>query len=120
MKRLAIALILTLCACSSQPHGSPAREPLPPPPPAGEPSDLIGLTGPQLQGLLGKAAFTRRENGSELWRYDNAQCRAFFFLYAQSGTMRVQHVETVPRGKTMAADTDCLTLLRAKPASPLS
>ncbi len=121
MKRLAIALVLLLGACTSQPRtGQSDNELLPAPPPVGEPSDYAGLTGPQLQAKLGAASFSRRENGSELWRYDNAQCRAFFFLYAEGGTMRVRHVETVPRGRSMAADLGCLNVLRAKPASPVS
>jgi hypothetical protein len=119
MKRLAFALVLLLGACTSQPR-QPGNEPLPAPPPVGEPNDLIGLTAPQLQGMLGQASFARRENGSELWRYDKAQCRVFFFLYSEGGTMRVRHVETVPRGRTMAADPACLNVVRAKPASPLS
>jgi hypothetical protein len=118
MKRLAIALVLLLGACSSGPE--PARTPLPSAPPTGEPRELIGLTGPQLQAMLGRAAFSRRENGSEMWRYDNPKCRAFFFLYVEGNTSRVRHVETMPRGRTMAADPACLNVLRAKPASPVS
>ena len=119
MKRLAIALLVVLCGCTSNPSREP-RETLPTPPPAGEPGDLIGLTSVQLQGLLGKASFARRENGSELWRYDNPQCRTFFFLYSEAGSMRVRHVETVPHGPTTAADPSCLAVLRGKPASPVS
>jgi hypothetical protein len=81
---------------------------------------LVGLTGQQLQAMLGRASFTRRENGSELWRYDSPQCRAFFFLYVDGNTTRVRHVETMPRGRSAAADPACLNALRAKPASPLS
>jgi hypothetical protein len=119
MKRLAVVLVLLLNACASQPR-EPSNEPLPASPPAGEPSDFVGLTGVQLQALLGQASFSRRENGSELWRYDNPQCRGFFFLYAEGGTMRVRHIETLPRGRSMAADPACLKVLRARPASPVS
>lgn len=117
MKRLAIALLVVLCGCSSQPDGG--RETLPSIP-KGEPGDLVGLSGPQLQGMFGKAAFSRKENGSEVWRYDNPQCRAFFFLYSEESNLRVRHIETIPKGKKQAADPACLNLLRAKPASPLS
>lgn len=119
MKRLALALVLLLGACSSTPQERLPGERLPAPPPAGEPAEFIGLTGPQLQAKLGRASFSRRENGSELWRYDNSACRGFFFLYAEGGVMRVRHVETLPRGR-VAADPSCLNVLRAKPASPLS
>jgi hypothetical protein len=117
MKRLAIGLLVMLCGCASTPS---QHESLPSPPPAGEPGDLVGLSAAQLQGLLGKATFARRENGSELWRYDISQCRTFFFLYSEAGSMRVRHVETVPQGRSAAADPSCLAALRAKPASPSS
>jgi hypothetical protein len=116
MKRLVLALVLLLGACATPP---PSRLALPAPPPKGEPTGLVGLSGRELQARLGTAAFTRRENGSELWRYDGKDCRAFFFLYTEGGTARVRHVETVPHGDT-AADTDCLNALRAKRSSPVS
>lgn len=120
MKRLALALVLLLGACSSAPRSEPGTEPLPAPPPTGEPAGYVGLSGPQLQAMMGPAAFSRRENGSEVWRYDNPACRGFFFLYAEGGVMRVRHVETIPKGRSMAADVGCLNVLRAKPASPVS
>ena len=121
MKRLVIALVLLLGACTSPPRAPvSSNTALPAPPPAGEPAELVGLTGPQLQAKLGVAAFSRRENGSELLRYDGRDCHAFFFLYADGRQMRVRHVETVPRGTTMAADLGCLSVLRGKPASPVS
>jgi len=114
MKRLAIALVLILGACAAPHVPENSRDTLPPPPPTGEPGDLIGLTAAQLQGFLGKASFARRENGSELWRYDNPQCHAFFFLYSEAGTMRVRHVETMPHGPMTAADPSCLAALHGK------
>jgi hypothetical protein len=93
---------------------------LPPPPPAGEPSGFIGLQPPQVQASFGKPSFTRRENGSELWRYDNGDCRVFLFFYSDGKDMSVRHVETIPQGKTSAADSACLTALRARSASPTS
>jgi hypothetical protein len=47
-----------------------------------------------------------------MWRYDTTSCRAFFFL---TGTPpKVQHVETLPRGKDNDADPACLNALRAR------
>jgi hypothetical protein len=111
MKWLAAALVFLLAACTSQPQRSPDN--LASPPPGGEPSDLFGLTSNQLRGSFGAPSFSRRENGSELWRYDNAQCRVFFFLYPAGNAMSVRHVETAPHGRT-AADPACLAALRAK------
>jgi hypothetical protein len=122
MKRLAVAgLLLLLCACASTPSQPvPPRVPLPPPPPPGEPPDLIGLSGTQLQAMFGTPAFWRKEYGSEMWRYDTQQCKVFFFLYPAGKGLSVRHVETLPRGKDTAADPACLTVLRGKPASPVS
>jgi hypothetical protein len=83
----------------------------------GEPTDFIGQSGRQLQTLLGVPAFTRKESGSEMWRYDTRQCRVFFFLYPAGTGLSVRHVETVPHAKAVAADAACLSILLGKPAS---
>lgn len=124
MKRLAAGMMLfVLCACASGPatqRTPSSRLNEPPPTPNGEPAGFIGLTSAQLRGSFGPPSFSRRENGSELWRYDTKDCRTFFFLYPAGNDMSVRHVETMPRGKIIAADANCLTALRAKSASPVS
>jgi hypothetical protein len=119
MKKLAACLCLFLAACATKaPPPTMPPVPLPPPPPSGEPADLVNLSAAQLRALFGAPAFMRAENGPEIWRYDGKQCRAFFFLYPDATSKAVRHVETVPRGKDMAADASCLSALRgAKPAS---
>lgn len=118
MKRLAIVACLLLSACSSE-EGSLFTNPLPAAPPVGEPADLFGNTASQLRHKFGEPALTRNENGSVLWRYDNKQCRAFFFLYPRDrdGSLAVRHVETVPKGADIAADLNCLASLRGRPVS---
>ncbi|HUO98826.1 MAG TPA: hypothetical protein VMU01_09165 [Rhizomicrobium sp.] len=121
MRRLAAGFtLLLLAACATPPPPQPVQPklPLPPPPPLGEPADLVGLSGPQLQALFGKPSFTRKEAGAEMWRYDKGSCRTFFFLYPGTAANEVRHVETVPRGRDMAADANCLALLRGTPTSP--
>lgn len=122
MKRLAaVTMLLLLSACASGPsQRAPERMALPAPPPNGEPAGLVGLTSAQLRASFGPPSFSRREYGSELWRYDIANCRVFFFLYPAGKDMSVRHIETMPRGRDIAADTACITALRAKPASPVS
>ncbi len=110
--------LLLLGACGS-PSLGPSQA-LPPPPPQGEPSGFVGMTGTQLRASFGAPSFSRRENGSELWRYDNARCRTFFFLYPVGREMGVRHVETVPHSAAEAADPNCLAALRAKSTSPSS
>ncbi len=111
-----VTLCLLLGACAS------ARAPrvaLPQAPPPGEPAGLVGLDAVQLRAAFGAPAFVRKDGGIEMWRYDSAACRAFFFLYPQGNGVSVRHVETLPRGTTIAADASCLAALQTRP-SPVS
>ena len=110
---LAVCLCAMLSACASKPKAPAVL--LPPPPPSREPTSLIGLSARDLRGFLGAPAFIRKENGTEMWRYDGTNCRAFFFLYSQGDGQTVRYIETVPRGAKTAADANCLTVLRARP-----
>lgn len=114
MKRRLPLLILCagLSACASQPRQQTAL--LPPAPPPGEPADIAGLMGPQVKASFGEPSFVRKDGQTEMWRYDGQTCRAFFFLYPQNGGEVVRHVETLPRGTTMAADTTCLDALKGR------
>jgi hypothetical protein len=111
-KNIAVLVFLALGGCAA-----PPRAPLPPaapiaPPPRTEPNSFTGLQAPQLRALAGAPAFTRKDGATEMWRYDTASCRAFFFL---TGTPpKVEHVETLPRGKDNEADPACLNALRAR------
>jgi len=93
---------------------------LPPPPAPGEPFGLIGLTAPKLRYVFGQPAFVRKDGVAEMWRYDGARCRAFFFLYPDEGGLEVRHVETLPHGKERAVDPTCLDALRGRAAPPVS
>jgi hypothetical protein len=118
MMRRAACLFLALAAagCAAQGPRAP-RTPantIPPAPPRGEPAQYINLTPASLQASFGKPAFVRKDGAVEMWRYDGASCRAFFFL---SGTPAlVHHVETLPRTAQAGADIGCLNALRAAPA----
>jgi hypothetical protein len=90
---------------------------LPQAPRAGEPAGLVGLSPQAVRAQFGKAAFERQEGTSRLWRYDGAACKAFFFFYVEGNTLAVRHVETVPRGASIAADITCLDALRGLPPS---
>lgn len=119
----AMLLCALLGACATTKPAPVAIPPaphvaLPPAPPAGEPSDLAGLQSAQLLVAFGPPAFVRKDGGIETWRYDGASCKAFFFLYSFGASLLVRHVETVPRGREMAADRTCLESLRTR--QPLS
>ncbi|MES2292960.1 MAG: hypothetical protein V4527_06655 [Pseudomonadota bacterium] len=118
-KNLAILAALALAGCAAQPRAPVApgasaptpTVPIPPPPPKGEPRLFTGIDAARLRALVGTPAFSRKDGNIEMWRYDAGSCHAFFFL--SGAPAKVQHVETLPRGKTSAADPECLSGLRA-------
>jgi hypothetical protein len=114
-KLASVAVVLVVAACARPPAPpSPAAPgvPIPPPPPRGEPDQFSGIGVDRLQVLLGSPAFIRKDGATEMWRYDNSNCHAFFFLYDTGTQRQVRHVETVPQGKGIAADPVCLNALK--------
>ena len=98
------------------PEPPPPPEPLPPPPPPPLPTPIDAQS---LRAAYGNPAFIRREPDSELWRYDGANCVAFFFLYSEGGTYRIRHAETSPRGREDPTDPDCLRSLLVPVGAPI-
>jgi hypothetical protein len=113
---LVLAGCALLGACATR--GTADHVALPPAPPRGEPVSTSGLTDVEVRVQFGAPAFMRKDGTAQLWRYDGASCRAFFFLYPGTNGLNVRHVETTPRGADMAADPKCLDALRLHPASP--
>ena len=119
-KRGAFLAPLILAGCVTAPPRAPVAPaappppeptvPLPPPPPKGEPENFLGMDAAGLQAMAGAPTFTRKDGALEMWRYDTATCRIFFFLSGTPG--KVQHVETLPHGTNSAADPACLNALR--------
>ena len=126
MRKLAmLSLCSLLAACASSKPVVTVQQPaprvaLPPAPPPGEPADLAGLKSTQLRLAFGTPAFVRKDGTAEIWRYDSASCKAFFFLYPFGDAMLVRHVETLPRGGRMAADESCLSTFRPPTEQPAS
>jgi hypothetical protein len=121
---LSCCALLAACATSRQtappPTARPQRNIVPAAPDAGEPGDLAGLKSTQLREVFGPPNFVRKEGSMELWRYDSVTCKAFFFLYPYGQALLVKHVETLPRGATLAVDQTCLDSLHAKLQGPVS
>lgn len=118
MKKILAGLLLSAlaaCAAPSRPPVAPVQAsleptvPLPPPPPKGEPEGFAGIDAARLTTLAGTPTFTRKDGATEMWRYDAGSCRVFFFF--TGAPAKVQHIETMPRGKTAAADPECLNAL---------
>ena len=109
--QFALLICLALGACAS---GSEQEALVAPPPPVGEPAGFPGLAPANIQAQFGSPTFVRKDGAAQIWRYDGPTCRAFFFFYDQGGVQAVRHVETLPRGATMAADSTCLDALRAR------
>ena len=123
IRPLAVAsLCILLAACAGTPRsqvesGGQQQVSLPPAPRPGEPSDIADMQEAQLRIAFGVPALVRKDGHNEMWRYDGATCKAFFFLYPAGSTLAVRHVETVPRGREIAADFGCLSALREHPAT---
>jgi hypothetical protein len=119
IRRLTMLLMgLAVAGCAAKapplPSAAPGIAMIPPAPPRGEPGQYLNLAASALQGAFGRPAFVRKDGSTEMWRYDGAACRAFFFLYG--APLAVRHVETLPHGAQNAADMDCLTALKSSPA----
>jgi hypothetical protein len=110
-----LALCALLAGCTTHPRGTVR---LPEAPPAGEPAGTTGLHEADLRTIFGPPAFVRHDGAAQIWRFDGAACKAFFFLYSRDGNTAVWHVETAPRGAGIAADENCLSALRALHAPP--
>jgi hypothetical protein len=123
MKNLVLMapLCFTLAACATAQHQQAQslqqQVALPPAPPPGEPIGIPGLESSQLRVAYGVPTLVRKDGHTEMWRYDGASCKAFFFLYPSGNSLAVRHVETVPRGSDIAADDSCLAAIRARAAS---
>jgi hypothetical protein len=112
---LLLAFGVAGCAAPAQKAPAPAPQTaIPSAPPRGEPGQYLNMASTSLQAAFGKPAFVRKDGATEMWRYDGANCRAFFFLYGAPPMVR--HVETLPHGAQSAADMDCLTALKSSPA----
>ena len=116
MKRahLSFVLLCGLAACAT-----PQRQAYAPAPPAGEPGNIAGMDAGRIRVAFGAPQFVRKDGQAEMWRYDGAGCKAFFFLYPNGSSMAVRHVETLPHPANEAADSTCLQglLNRAKALS---
>jgi hypothetical protein len=72
------------------------------------------FTVAELTRSYGPATFVRKEDGSEIWRYDVGACRFFFFFYPGERGLTVRHVESIPSGRGQPIDADCLNAFQLR------
>lgn len=86
---------------------------------AADPKTLVGLTGGEVSGLLGRPGFVRRDAPAEIWQYRGSDCVLDVFLYTEAGGIKVKHVELRPRQPARPTSPTCFAGLlgRVRPAS---
>ncbi|HET6535786.1 MAG TPA: hypothetical protein VFG41_06350 [Sphingomicrobium sp.] len=96
MRRLILASTLILAGCAARP---PQPQPVPQIPPPAEPvspqaRELRGLTPNQMVSHFGRPALQIREGTSLKLQFRGRTCVLDAYLYPQSGTYRVAHIDT--------------------------
>ena len=72
---------------------------------------FLGLTGPDLQTVLGLPTFKRKDRQVEIWQYGKENCILDFFLYKKDGLFRVEHMDFRGRNVLKVDDEACLAHL---------
>ena len=111
--RLALLFSLAALAGCESPQVNTTRASLAIPQ-AGGPANVAGMDAARIRLAFGAPQFVRKDGQVEMWRYDGASCKAFFFLYPNGGSLAVRHVETMPQGANATADSTCLQSLLAR------
>ncbi len=75
---LLLCALLGACAAPGGPATS-THVVLPAAPPEGEPMGTTGLHEADLKAQYGQPAFVRHDGTAQIWRFDGAACKAFFF-----------------------------------------
>jgi hypothetical protein len=112
--KLAHMSLIVLCGVAACAAPQANKVALPAAPPPGEPGNLAGMDAAGIKTAFGTPQFVRKDGTAEIWRYDSASCKAFFFLYPNGASMAVRHVETTPHSPNEAADSACLQALMAR------
>ncbi len=118
MRRSLFALTLLVSGCATVPPTQPVTQPATVPATAPSPresGDLIGLTGNELVGRLGRPALQIVEGQSLKIQFRSPRCVLDAYLYpgTSGGPYRVTHVDArSPAGSDMA-QYDCLSALES-------
>jgi hypothetical protein len=111
-----------LAACAGTPPPPTATTPAPQAAPRGTPRPAAPSAPPAitnaegLRAAYGEPDFVRKEAGSELWRYDGANCALFAFLYRDGDDLKLRRLDSLPAPAGGGADPACVASVRARGA----
>jgi hypothetical protein len=83
-------------------------QPIPPPKLVKIPKVLIGLTGGEILDIFGPPIFIRKDPPAEFWRYQSESCVLEVFLYTKNDDLRVEYVNTRPKGGAPTTLSRCI------------
>jgi hypothetical protein len=121
MRVFALVVVLAVAGCVGPPAGPTASTPrsfhpagrdLPmdapsPPRRRPDPAALIGLDGRDIETLLGRPKFVRRDGPAQIWQYGVKTCTLNLFLFSDGQALRVRHFEFRHPGAEMAPNAAC-------------
>jgi hypothetical protein len=110
-----LAVLLALAGCTPPPAPAPQATIAPPAPlhtPPPRIVDLIDGPGDAVIAALGPPVLRRKEKGSEIWLYANANgCSIDVVLFGSGPDLRVAHATT--RTPAALSEADCLIAIAA-------
>ncbi|MBM3545686.1 MAG: hypothetical protein FJX54_01935 [Alphaproteobacteria bacterium] len=68
---------------------------------------LVGLLSRDVEGLLGRPAFVRRDGPAQIWQYGTQACTLNLFFYREGAVLRVSHYEFRDRSADLAPSGGC-------------
>jgi hypothetical protein len=122
--RLSLLAVLTVVACAPPPSSRSSAPPSAVPPAAAfwrdvpstlpkagtkhaEIPALVGLVSRDVEGLLGRPAFVRRDGPAQIWQYGNNACTLNLFFYSEGAVLKVRHVEFRNRSADLVTTGGC-------------
>jgi hypothetical protein len=120
MRVFALAVVLAVAGCvgassvpsTSSPGFLPVGRDLPLDSPSAprrraNPAALVGLGDRDVETMLGRPRFVRRDGPAQIWQYGVQTCTLNLFLFRESAGLRVRHVEFRDPGAGLAPNAAC-------------
>jgi hypothetical protein len=68
---------------------------------------LVGLISRDVEGLLGRPTFVRRDGPAQIWQYGTQACTLNLFFYRDGAVLKVRHFEFRDRSADLAPAGGC-------------